>query len=345
MRNTERRGRSRLRLVTLIVAALSVGCGTSEPETVEAAAGPASAPPRSDEVILDALAQREAGVVVEEVRPGSQPEVLRAAGRITINENRTWRIGAVTDGRIVEVLVNEGDRVEQGQTLARMFSHDTHEARAEYQTAAGELDRLRAALGYAQCIRDRTRRLYQLKAASLQQLEQAEAELRNAETAVAHGKVELERTRVHLEDFLKIPAEVPEDRKPGPAGGDYDLIPIWSPGSGTLLHRNVTAGTVVEPSGELFVVADLSGLWAVAAVTEEHLSKLRVGMPVRVFVPAYRDRPFRGRLAKLGEQLDPATSTIAARIDVPNRSGLLKPEMRATAEFELDASRPGLAGR
>jgi cobalt-zinc-cadmium efflux system membrane fusion protein len=288
-------------------------------------------------VTLDRKAQRDAGIALQKVEARSLPEVLQATGRIALNENRTWRIGAVTDGRITHVYVNAGDRVEAGQVLARMYSHDIHEARAEYQRAVSELDRLKANLDYARRVRERTRRLYELKAASLQQLEQAESEYKNAEAAVAHGQVELERTRRHLTDFLKVPINVSAAEHEEEA-----LVPITAPAAGTLLQRRVSIGTVVERSSELFVVTDLSMLCMIAAVSEEHLPRLRVGMPVRIQVQAYPERTFPGRLARLAEELDPTTRTVMARVEIPNPSGMLKPEMYATAELELGGSEPAL---
>ena len=325
--------------ISILAASLIIGCGRSESDAVEAVAEPPS-PTSGNEVVLDPSAQRDAGIEVREVEVRSLAEVLHATGRITINENRTWKIGAVTDGRIVKVFANVGDGVEEGQILARMYSHDIHESHAEHQRAVAEVDRLQSSLAYARAVRDRTQRLYDLKAAPLQQVEQAETELRNAETAVAHGQVELERTRSHLVDFLKVPIEVLE--QPGGNGSEAALVPVVAPAAGTLLQRNVTPGTVVQPSGELFVVTDLSTLWMIAAVNEEDLSKLRVGMLVQVYVQAYPDQPFPGRITKLGEELDPTTRTIMARVSLPNRSGLLKPEMYATAELELGGSRPAI---
>jgi len=224
-----------------------------------------------------------------------------------------------------------------------MHSHDTHEARAEYRKAVAELDRLKAAVEYAKGIRDRTQRLLAQKAASVQQVEQSEAELRNAETALRNGEVELDRTRKHLEEFLRVPADVPADYvHSGKTSDLYDLIPIPAPAGGTLLRRNVTAGTVVEPSNDLFVITDLSTLWVMAAVSEDYLPKLHIGMRVKVYVRAYPDRAFPGRLTKLDTELDPTTRTIMARVEAPNPRGLLKPEMYATAELELNGSRVGL---
>jgi cobalt-zinc-cadmium efflux system membrane fusion protein len=108
------------------------------------------------------------------------------------------------------------------------------------------------------------------------------------------------------------------------------------------MTRNVTQGTVVQPAGELFVLSDLSTLWMIAALNEEFLARVREGMPVSVYVQAYPNRPFRGRIGQLGEELDATTRTVRVRVDVPNERGLLKPEMYATAEIELGGTERAL---
>lgn len=328
----------------LMILVLANGCGSQQqaPPAVAPSEPPVSAGNESV-ITLTPSAQREAGIVVRAVLLETLPEVVRTTGRITINDNETWRVGAVTDGRIATLNVREGDRVEQGQVLAEMHSHDTHEARAGYRRAVAELEGLKANLKYAESVRDRTRRLHELKAASLQQVEHAETELRNAETALRNGEVELERNRIHLEQFLRIPAEIPDGQLLGPhEDSDYDHIPILAPAAGTLLKRNVTAGTVVEPSSDLFVITDLSTLWTMAAISEDYLSKVRIGMPVSIRVQAYPDRVFRGRLTQLDTALDPTTRTIMGRVQTPNPRGLLKPEMYATVELELSSSREAI---
>ena len=79
-----------------------------------------------------------------------------------------------------------------------------------------------------------------------------------------------------------------------------------------------------------------------ANVSEGDLAYLRIGQPVRVLVRAYPDRVFRGRILRLGEELDATTRTLKVRVLVPNQGGLLKPEMYATAEIERAASRGAL---
>jgi cobalt-zinc-cadmium efflux system membrane fusion protein len=327
-----------MKLAFAAAALFLAGCGR-EPQPVKA--GRAAPREASNIVRLSAEGQRQAGVAVEPARLRSIPQVLRSPARLTNNENQTWRVGAVTEGRIVRVFANPGDRVRYRQVLARMHSHEIHESRAEYTKSVAELDRLRAAEAYARRLRDRARRLLDLKAGAVEQVEHAEAELRNAETAVRNAEVEVDRARRHLTDFLGIAAEESEEHEKHESD-DHELIPVRAPAAGTVLSRAVTPGTVVSPASEVFVISDLSTLWAIADVNEEHLGKLRAGMPARLTVHAYGDRVFAGRIGRLGEALDPATRTVRVRVDVPNSGGLLKPEMYATAEIELGGSATGL---
>ena len=321
----------------------AMGCSTPKPETVTAESKPL-ADDSATAVELDAAAQKEAGIVVQAAGATPVRETLHATGRITLNENRTWRVGAVTEGRIVKVYVNTGDPVKPGQVLARMHSHDVHEGRAEYRKALQETTRATAAEAFATKVRDRARRLYELKAGSLEQAEHAEAELRNAQAALAQAKLEMERARTHLVDFLGVAAEEPEHHAAGEhQEDDADLIPVRAPAGGTLLERKVTLGTVVEQSAELFSITDLTTLWMIAAVSEESMASVRPGTEARIKVHAHPGREFPGRVARLGTELDPVTRTIQARIDLPNRQALLKPEMYAEAEFRLARMRSAVS--
>lgn len=326
----------------LLSAALWVlaACQKAPPRAAPAAA-PEAAAPRAVE--LDDAALRQAGLRVEAAAFRAVPVTIRANGRLSANEEQTWRVGAITDGRIMQVLVRVGDAVEKGQVLARMFSHDVHESRALYRRAVAEYHRLQSNLDFARRQRDRMRRLFEMKAASQEQLDTAENELRNAETALRAAEIEMTRTRQHLVEFLEIPVEGPEHREPGVAAlSNDDLIPIRAPASGIILNRLVTAGSVVQPSGELFVISDLSSVWVIANVQEEFLPGVRAGMLAQVSVQAYPNRRFTGRVIRVDEKLDPETRTVQAIVGLDNRHGLLRPEMYAGIELEAGASERGL---
>jgi len=327
--------------IAIVLALACSACARREPAEAAKAAPAKKEPAVQASVVLAAAAQKDAGVAVEPARYRSLAQVLSSTARLTNDENQTWRVGAIAEGRIVHVLANPGDVVKTGQVLARMHSHNIHESRAEYRKAVNELARAQNQESSARRVRDRARRLYEIKAGSQEQWELAETELRNAQTTVANARYEVERTRNHLVEFLGIPADFTDHQSPTHNDND-DYIPVRAPATGVVLARNVTSGTVVTPANDLFVVSDLSRLWAMAEVNEEYLGKLRVGMPVRVSVQAYPRQFFPGRIGKLGESLDPATRTVKVRVDVPNAGGKLKPEMYATTAIELGGSERAL---
>ena len=326
--------------VCIALCLLLTGCTKQNPATPQAEpTKKGDAQSASGRVVsLDQRMQREGGIVVEPARKRSVPQSIRATGRITVNELRTWRVGAVTDGRIIRILVNPGDSVTKGQVLARMHSHDIHEARALYRKAISDLDRLKSLEAYSQRTRDRMRRLHELKAASLEQVDHAETDLRSAQAGTRQAQVEVERTQQHMVEFLQIPLDEPKGHAEGVEEPDSDLIPIKSPATGTILARNVTPGTVVNASGDLFVVSDLSQLWVIAAVNEEYLPRLKPGLPASISVQAYPNESFGGRITRIGEELDATTRTVKARIEVPNLRGRLKPEMYVSSEISTGGS-------
>ncbi|HEU0008074.1 MAG TPA: efflux RND transporter periplasmic adaptor subunit, partial [Terriglobia bacterium] len=134
-------------------------------------------------VVVDPAALREGRIALSEVKRDRIPEVLRVTGRIGVNENQTARVGAITQGRVVRVLANVGDSVQRGQPLAEMHSHEVHDIRAELTKARAELDRRRSEVQFFSKARDRAVRLHSLKAASLEQLQRAEADVIVAEQA------------------------------------------------------------------------------------------------------------------------------------------------------------------
>lgn len=321
-------------LVSLGLMTLLLACGRKEP-VVKAESKPAteSADGAKNVVILDAALQKEAGIVVETVSMRGLPQTLRTAARVMQDENSTWRVGALTEGRVAVVLANVGDAVRTDQVIARMHTHDIHESRANYQKALSEVQRATAAEAYVKKVRDRARRLYDLKAGALSEAEHAESEVRNAEAVVANANTEAERARIHLVDFLGVAAV--ESHGPNEKHDEDDMIPVRAPHDGVVITRNVSVGSVVTPASDLFLISDLSRLWAIADVQEDAMSRLRVGMPVRLFVNAYGEQPFASRIAKIENALDPVTRMVKVRLEMSNPGMKLRPEMYGTAEIEM----------
>jgi cobalt-zinc-cadmium efflux system membrane fusion protein len=317
--------------VSVVVLALALaGCGREELPNGSSKSEPVHATPRSAGVELSETAMRNAGITVDTVRAEPVRESISATGQLTVNEEQTWIVGALHDGRIVSVDVTVGDTVKQGQVLAQMHSQDLHESRAAYKRAVAEVTRAESAEAQAQRMHERARRLFDLKALSQQEVELAALQLRNAQTAVQNARIEVERERAHLVEFLDVPVEQIKEE---------DFVPIKAPASGVVIDRKGTPGTVVAMGQEVFRITTPTSIWMLANVNEANLSDLRVGQPVKVLVRAYPDRAFDGRILRLGEALDPTTRTLQVRVLVPNPGGMLKPQMYASAEIGRSSTR------
>lgn len=288
------------------------------------------------------------GIRVEESRRSRIPLIVEVAGRIGVNENRTSRVGALADGRIAQVIKNVGDRVASGTVMALLRSYRVDETRARIAMAGAELERALSELELIRNARDRAARLHDLKAGSLRELQEAEADLRRAESNVLVVRAEIGSLK-ELLNHWGISAEgaleeyTIEGELDNQAHQAREQIPIVSPLDGIVMERMVTPGSVVSPSDDLFVVSDLSSLWVHGQLPEIHLSRMRVGQKVRVRVDAYPGRDFGAVLSYVGNVLDPATRTVRVRCETPNREGLLRPEMYATVIFDLESGDDVLA--
>ncbi|MBN8730007.1 MAG: efflux RND transporter periplasmic adaptor subunit [Acidobacteria bacterium] len=334
------------RTIYLIPSMLALAaCGSGPTPAPPAAAQAESKPAPASEpgvVTLDEKMTGREWIVVEQVKQGAAVESVRATGRLTTHEDSTWKVGSITDGRVVRVMARLGDRVTSGQILVKLHSHDVHEARAEHARAKGERSRSQAALALALRMRDRARKLFDLKAGSLEQVERAETELLAAQAAVQSAEVEVRRTEIHLIEGLQVDPDEPQDHKPDDVLHEEDLVPIKSPGAGTVLRRLVSEGSVVAAGQELLVVSDLSRLRLIASLGEQHLPAIRSGAPARIELAALPGRLFSGKVDRIGEEMDPQTRTAEVWITIAAAGQALKPEGYANVEILTGATRPGI---
>lgn len=322
-------------LVVVLASACLYSCSSAPPATEEQPAALVT-PTVAGRIELDGAVRRDLNVTVAEAEDLPVGTPVAATGQLTINEDASWVVGAMTDGKILSVPVRVGDDVRQGKVLAILHSHDVHDARATLRQAASELARQKVLQEQARTVRDRTRRLFDLRAASREQLEAAETIFLSTTNSVAAAQADVDKATFHLTDYLEVPVDQP-------AGGGHDSsrdgLTIKAPASGTLMERQATAGTVVSAGDPVFTIANLSSLWLIASVNEADLSRVRPGQRVDVTVRAFPDRKFPGKVLRLGERLDPQTRTLQVRVLLPNPGGVLKPDMFATAEFETSDRR------
>ena len=156
-----------------------------------------------------------------------------------------------------------------------------------------------------------------------------------AEAGIESARIHLSYLGVKLED-IHHSAVQPDDRGEPP----QHLAELRSPIRGTVITRNITKGGVAVAADPLYTVSDLSRLWVIAQLPEEHLGLVRKGMPVEILVRAYPDETFPGKVLWVGDSLDRHTQTVQVRCQVGNSRRRLKLEMYVTLLIRAGCGEP-----
>lgn len=115
-------------------------------------------------------------------------------------------------------------------------------------------------------------------------------------------------------------------------------LQVQSPVDGTIITRPVEAGQVVNAVSPLFVIIDLQNIYMKIYIPEQQVGKLRLGSEARIYVDAYRDKYFAGKVTKISDQAQFTPKNVetkeervklvfAVEVAVENPEGLLKPGM------------------
>ena len=307
------------------IASLALG-GCGSPKTVESPQAPEKA--NKTEIVLTPAQVSAAMIETRAAVVTTEPAVLQLKGRIVLADDHVWRVGLRTPGLVMVVYAGLGDHVTKGQVLARYHADEVREERAHYRTAQNELHLAEAAAAQAQRNQDRAQRLLDLKAGSIQQLEQAKQDLVAAQSTVRKAQIEVDRGQDLLEDDLKVTVEPP----PASAGEFADDVPILAPEAGYVIEKNITTGKAIDLTTQTFVIGDLSKVWMLASVHQEDLGELRVGSSAVVTLPGDPAQRFAGKITNLGQEFDPETRMMEVRIALDNPRNFLRPEMLANAE-------------
>jgi cobalt-zinc-cadmium efflux system membrane fusion protein len=223
---------------------------------------------------------------------------------------------------VTRAMAEVGDRVQPGQALAEMMSHVVHDSWAAYRKAIAERRRRETEQTFARQSEERAKRLFEAKAISRQDVQRAEADRAAADEQLDMARTEVRRAEEELEHYGITNAE-------DPSGESGEYIPVRSPLHGVVLEKAVTQGTAVTVGTPLYVVADLSELWAVAEIDETQLPLVKAGRTTELRVAAYPGETFAGRITFVGDTVNPKTRRVTVRCQVPNADGRLKPEMYA----------------
>jgi RND family efflux transporter MFP subunit len=259
--------------------------------------------------------------------PAPMTVELATTRRETVSERITVvgnLIGAATveivpkvSGRLQSISVKLGDRVSKGQTIARVEDQEVREqvrqAEASFEVARATIRQREADLKFAETNLDRSRSLFQRELLPRQSLDDVEAQYQAAVAQLDLSRAQFQQAQARLDELRITLANT--------------TVP--SPVDGFVAKRNLDAGGYASPNSPIASVVDISTVRLVANLVEKDMKRVQAGTEAAVEVDAFPGEIFDGRISRIAPVFDPATRTAEMEIEVPNRTGRLKPGMYA----------------
>lgn len=301
-------------------------------------------------------AQAEAGPVAVNVAIasiGNVQEELEYTG--TTQPYREVSLRSQVQAQLLDLTVDVGDPVSQGQTLARLNSAvqtaTVAEAQAEVAALAAEVadagtqvsdartqvTRAATELQQARADFNRLRFLAQQGAISAQEAEQArtavttaEATLRSTQEQVRSRQQRVVAAQQRVEAQRAVVAQQQQQQS---------FTTLVSPVTGSVLERTSEPGNLVQAGNEVLRLGDFSQVKAVVQVSELELGNIRPGQTVEVRLDAFPQQTFRGRVSRISPAADPVARLIPIEVTLPNPDGRIGSGLLARVIFNQQTNR------
>ena len=252
--------------------------------------------------------KRDNGVTVttETVKTRDLEAIVSASGKI--QPKRLVNITAETSGRVVNLAVNEGDRIHTGQFLLQIdpksLRSRVDNSEASLQVAAASLEQMRQSVETARVQLDQSRQtltrqqgLWKQQLTTRAELEKAENDVKAAESALQ------ERDKSAKAQDSRIMQERAQLEN---AKYDLSKVRIESPIEGIVTRRNIQEGetamigTMNNAGTVLLTLADMSIIQAEVEVDETNIPNVHLGQIAKISIDAIPDKSFKGHVTEIG---------------------------------------------
>ncbi len=267
-------------------------------------------------------------------------EQMRPPGSSGISEGTRILVSSRIGSRIQKMLVDEGDRVQAGQTLAELdcVDYDAQVAAAQARRDANKLqaDGQRAQAGSIQVQEGRAKKDSQ-RALQLQRdkaIDDVTVESLTTTAADFSQKVSAARSQTFAAErqFQAAQAELKR------ALSSQAECKVVAPRSGVISVRAREAGEVVLPGASIFEMVDDSKMKVKFYVTNQDLGRVQVGMKVEAIADAFTDIKFSGTVTRISDTAEFTPKTVqtrsdrdrlvyAAEADIQNENGKIRTGM------------------
>ncbi len=262
-------------------------------------------------VELTDAAVKTAGITLKAAAPARIRSAFQLAGEVRFNEDRTAHVVPRLAGVVESVSANLGQQVRKGQVLAVIASSQLSEMRSQLLTAQRHQ-------ALVQVTYEREKKLWQDKISAQQDYLQAQQNLREAEIATENARQKL----------LAIGA--------APAtSGPLSRYELRAPFDGAVVEKHIALGEAVKEDSNVFMISDLSVVWAEIIVPAKDLALVRVGAKAKVTATA-ADSTAAGTVSYVGSLLGEQTRTAKARVTLANPKMAWRPGLFVNVELTAD---------
>jgi RND family efflux transporter MFP subunit len=273
---------------------------------------PAASAPRT------AAAIRSMELIPEElhtIKPRGLVDIVRFTG--TTQPVDQTIVKARVAGRLAEVLVREGDKVSEGELLARF---ETTELQAKVNERQSAVDGARADLKWAARDRNDKEALSARSIVSQAAADQARATHENKLSMVAVAEAQLEVARKNLAD-----AEV------------------RAPFAGVVGERIANQGESLPIDGKILTLLDTSHVEVAAQMPAADVVRMQVGQLATVTLEGYGDRAFKGRVMRISPTTQAGSRSIPVYIEILERDENLRGGLFGTGTINVKEKDHALA--
>ena len=261
---------------------------------------------------------------------GGGSTLLNASGYVTARREAT--VSSKVTGKVIEVLVEEGMKVEQGQVLARIDSSNVEKslrlAEAQLESARKGLNETKANLAQVEREFQRISKLAANKVSSESELDRAEAEAKSlrarldkqqADVTVAESEVALWRQQ--LDDTI-----------------------IRAPFPGIVTSKNAQPGEMISPMSAggftrtgICTMVDMASLEIEVDVNESYINRVKATQPVEATLDSYPEWHIPAKVIAIIPTADRQKATVKVRVGFEKLDPRILPQMSVKVAFRGEA--------
>jgi cobalt-zinc-cadmium efflux system membrane fusion protein len=263
-------------------------------------------------VTMDDATAANSGIEIATAGPATIVSTLALQGEIQFDQDRVAHVIPRLSGVVVRSAKNLGDTVKKGDLLAVVESQALADLKSDYLAAQTRLQ-------LAQSTFDREKRLWEDKISPQQDYLASRTAL--AEAEITHRTVAQKLLALGLSR-----ASVNQ-----PSREALTRFEIRAPIDGVVIEKHLAVGEAVGADSTIFVIADLSSVWAEMTVYPKDLAAVKLGQKVTVKASALNAEA-TGTISYVGSLVGEQTRSAKARVTLKNPEQSWRPGLFVTID-------------